>query len=108
MSSECRETRAGHFRNPPVAWIGDDIEQFLDTVPPDQRHDPELCKMGPDRIDHRGLLTDEQMAGTVQHQTALMLGGLGWYKPHVGPGDRLTNGLCVSRIVFRPLDVGFT
>jgi hypothetical protein len=30
--------------------------------------------LGPDCIDHRGLLTDEQMARAVQHQTALLLG----------------------------------
>jgi hypothetical protein len=34
LSSECQETNAGRFRKPPVAWIGDDIEQFLDTVTP--------------------------------------------------------------------------
>ena len=32
--------------------------------------------MGPDCIDHRGLLTNEQMAGAVEHQTALLLGVL--------------------------------
>jgi hypothetical protein len=37
-------------------------------VTPDRRNDPELGKMGPDCIDHRGLLTDEQMAGAVEHQ----------------------------------------
>src|ERR1700694_50896 len=62
--------------------------------------------MGPDCIDYCGLLTDEQMAGAVEHQAALLLGGLGWYKPHVSPGDCLANGLCVSRIILLPLDVG--
>jgi hypothetical protein len=106
LSPECRETRTSYVRNSPVVQIGDDIEQFLDTVTPDRRNDPELGKMGPDCIDHRGLLADEQMAGAVKHQTALLLGGLGWYKPHVGPADRFANGLCVSRIVLLPLDVG--
>ena len=73
---------------------------------PDRRNDPELGKMGPDCIDHRGLLTDEQLARAVQHQAALLLGGLGRYKPHVGPGDCLANRLRVSRIVLLPLDVG--
>ena len=40
-------------------WISDDIEQLLDTVAPDRCNNPELGKMGPDRIDHRSLLTDE-------------------------------------------------
>jgi len=60
--------------------------------------------MGPNCIDHRGLLTDEQMAGAVEHQAALLLESLGWYKPHVGPGDCLANGLCISRIVLLPLE----
>src|SRR6202162_2817208 len=106
LSPECRETRTSYLRNSLVVWIGYDIEQFLDTVTPDRCNNPELGKMGPDRIDHRGLLTDEQMARPVQHQAALLLGGLGRYKPHVGPGDCLANGLCVSRIVLLPLDVG--
>jgi hypothetical protein len=70
-------THAGQFRNSPVAWIGEDIEQFLDTVTPDWRNDPELSKMGPDCIDHGGLLANEQMAGAVEHQAALLLGSLG-------------------------------
>jgi hypothetical protein len=32
--------------------------------------------MGPDRIDYRSLLTDEQMARAVEHQAALLLGSL--------------------------------
>src|ERR1035437_7197437 len=46
------------------------------------------------------------MARAVQHQAALLLGSLGWHKPHVGPGDCLANGLCVSRVILLPLDVG--
>src|SRR6476659_5198496 len=103
---ECRETRTSYLRNSLVVWIGYNIEQLLDTVAPDRCNDPELGKMGPDRIDHRGLLTDEQMARAVQHQTALLLGSLGRHEPHVSPGDCLANGLCVSRVILLPLDVG--
>ena len=49
----------------------------LDTIAPDRRNDAELSKMGADRIDHRGLLTDEQVTGTVQRQAALLLWRLG-------------------------------
>jgi hypothetical protein len=62
LSPECRETRTSYLWNPSVVWIGNDIEQFLDTATPNRSNDPELGKMGPDRIDHRGQLTDEQMA----------------------------------------------
>jgi hypothetical protein len=62
LSPECQETRASYLWNSPVVRIGDDSKQFLDTLTPDRRNDPELGKMSPDRIDHRGTLTDEQMA----------------------------------------------
>ena len=42
------DTLRVYLRNSPVVWIGDDIEQFLDTVAPNRRNDPELGKMGPD------------------------------------------------------------
>ena len=42
-----------------VAFKSDDIEQPLDTVAPDRCNNPELGKMGADRIDHRSLLADE-------------------------------------------------
>src|SRR5436190_21523919 len=40
------------------------------------------------------------MAVAVEHQAALMLGGLGWHEPHVGPGDCLTNRLSASAASF--------
>ena len=48
-----------NFRQPLVTCVSDDPEQFLNTIATDRRDDPELGKMGTDRIDHRGLLTDE-------------------------------------------------
>jgi hypothetical protein len=76
------------------------------SIAPDRRDDPKLGKMGADRIDHRGPLADEQMACAVKHQATLLLGGLGLNEPHVGPGDGFADGLCVSRIVLLPFDVG--
>jgi len=35
----------------------------------------------------------------------LLFCGLGWYKPHVDPGDRLADGLRISSIVLLSLDV---
>jgi len=59
-----------------------------------------------DRIDHRDLLADEQMTGAVKRQATLLLGCLGWHKPHVGSSDRLANRFCVSHVVLLPFDVG--
>jgi len=106
LSPKCCETRTGYRRNSLVTWIGDDIEQFLDTFAPNRCDDPELGKMGPDHIDHSSLLTDEQMARAMERQTALLLGGLGRNEPHVCPGDGFADRLGISGIVLLPLDVG--
>jgi hypothetical protein len=55
--------------------------------------------MRADRIDHRGLLADEQLACAMQHQAALLLRSLGRNEPHVRPGNRLADGFGVSGIV---------
>src|SRR6266508_4915488 len=62
--------------------------------------------MRTDRVDHCGLLTDEQMARAVEHQAALLLERLGRHEPHVCSGDRFANGLSVHSIILVSLDVG--
>ena len=59
LRRERRQTHTGYLRNSLVVWIGDDIEQLLDSVTPDRCNNAELCKVGSDRINHRGLLTNE-------------------------------------------------
>src|SRR5258707_698979 len=105
LSAERGKTRAGNLRHPFVARVGNNMQQFHDTFTPDRGDNPELAKMGADRIDHCGLLADEQMARTVKHQAALLLRRLGWHEPHVGSGDRLANRLSVGHVVLLPLDV---
>ena len=67
-----------------VIGIGGNTEQLLDTIASDRRDDPKLCKMGANGVDHCGLLADEEMARTMEHQAALLLGGLRRNEPHVG------------------------
>src|SRR5450631_1446410 len=83
------------------------MQQFSHTFASDCRDNAELGKMRPDRINHCGLLADEQMTGAVKHQAALLLRRLCWHKPHVGSGDRLTNRFCVSHVVLLPFNVRF-
>src|SRR6476620_8840120 len=59
LGAERDEAGARNFRQPLVTCVSDDPEQFLNTIATDRRDDPELGKMGTDRIDHRGLLADE-------------------------------------------------
>ncbi|MGH8515088.1 MAG: hypothetical protein ACREV8_14345, partial [Gammaproteobacteria bacterium] len=68
-----------------IIRIGHNIEQVFDTLAPHRRNDSEFGKMGTDRVDHRRLLADEEMARAMQHQAALLLRRLGLDEPHVCP-----------------------
>ena len=65
------------------------------------------CRAGraADRINQRGLLADEEMAGSVKHQAALLLRCLCWHEPHAGSGDGLANRLRVSHVILLPFDI---
>jgi hypothetical protein len=77
LSPKCCETGTRYHRNPLVSWIGDDIEQRLDTLASNRSDDPELGKVGPDHIDHRSLLANEQMPRAMERQATLLFGRLG-------------------------------
>ena len=98
---------ARNVRHPLVGRIANNVEQLLDTIASHRGDNPKLGEMSADRIDHRGLLADEQMARTMEHQTALLLSGLGLDEPHVGSGDCLADRFRVSGIVLLPFDVRF-
>src|SRR5712672_1194826 len=106
LSIERGKARAGNLWHPFVARVGNNMQQFRNPLAPDWRDNAELGEVRADRIDHGGLLADEQMAGAVKHQAALLLECLCWHKPHVGSGDSLANRLCVSHVVLLPFDVG--
>src|SRR5258708_26096351 len=105
LSAERGKARAGNLWHPFVARVGNNMQQFHDTFTPDRRDNAELGKVSADRINHCGLLADEQMAGAVKHQAALLLGCLCRHKPHIGSGDRLANSLSVSHVVLLTLNV---
>src|SRR5258706_15706459 len=102
LSAERGKARAGNLRHSFVARVGNNMQQFRDTFTPDRRDNAELGEVRSDRINHRGLLPDEQMACAVKHQTALLLRCLCWHEPHVGSGDRLANRLSVGHVVLLP------
>jgi hypothetical protein len=91
---------------PLITSISYNAEQLFDPIASDRRDDPELGKMRADDVDHRGLLANKQMTGTVQRQAALLLWRLGRDEPHVRSGDRFTDRLGVSGIVLMPFHIG--
>jgi hypothetical protein len=106
LNAERGKAGTGNLGHPCVARVGNNMQQFRDSFAPDRRDNAELGKVRSDRINHRGLLADEQMAGAVKHQAALLLRCLGWHEAHVGSGDRFANRLSVSHVVLLPFDVG--
>src|SRR5437773_2170286 len=73
LSAERGKARASNLRHPFVARVGNNMQQFRDPFTPDRRDDTELGEVRADRINHRSLLANEQMACTVKHQAALLL-----------------------------------
>jgi hypothetical protein len=58
----------------------------------------------PDRIDHCSLLANEQEAGAVERETALLVRRIGGDERHVDPGNRFADRLSVGGIVLaRPV-----
>src|SRR5262245_8779618 len=72
---------------------------------PNRCNDSKFGEMAADRIDHRSLLANEQEAGAVECQTALVLKSLDGDEPHVDPGDRFADRLSVGGIVLLALHV---
>jgi hypothetical protein len=97
------KARAGNLRHPLVARVGNNMQQFRNPFTPNRRDNAELGEVSPDRINHRRLLADEQMACAVKHEATLLLWRLCWHKPHVGSGDCFANRLSVSHVVLLPL-----
>jgi hypothetical protein len=102
LSAERGKACTGNLRHPFVARVGNNMQQFRDPFTPDRRDNAELGKVSSDRINHRGLLADEQMACAVKHQAALLLRRLCRHEPHGCPGDGLIDrlGICSAASFF--------
>ena len=62
--------------------------------------------MCPQGIDQLGALAHQQIAYSMLHQPALLLGRFDHYKPHGWAPDRFADRLGVGGIVFVAFDVG--
>src|SRR5260370_9448985 len=67
------KARTANLRHPFVARIGNNMQQFGDSLTPDRRDNAELGKVSPDRVNHCGLLASHHMKCAVKHQAALLL-----------------------------------
>jgi hypothetical protein len=62
LSAEIRDTGACNLRHPLIAGVGRHLKKVLHPLASGRRNNAELGKMGSDRLDHGGLLANEQMA----------------------------------------------
>jgi len=108
LDTKGRDAGPRHLGQAPIRWIGGHREQLRYASAADPGDNAELRHMGTDRVDHAGLLANEEMACPVQHQAGLLLRRLGLHEAHVRPGHRFTDGLSVGGIVLLPLNVGLT
>jgi hypothetical protein len=74
LGAESGHTGARDLGHPLITSVSRDLEKLLRPLASDRRHDAELGKMRPDRVDHGSLLANEQMARAMEHQAALPLG----------------------------------
>src|SRR5258708_38918961 len=99
LSAERGKASTGNLWHPLVVRVRHNMQQFRNPFAPDWRDNAELGEVRADRVNHGGLLADEQMAGGVERQAALLLRRLGWHETQVCSGGGLTNCLCASCIV---------
>src|SRR6185437_12912238 len=82
-----------------------ELKQRFQTIPTNRSYDAELCEMTTDRIDHRGLLPDQQAPYPMQNHPTLLFDRLRRHKPHVGPPHRLADRFGIGAIVLLPFDI---
>jgi hypothetical protein len=67
--------------------------------------DPELGQLAADSVAQHRALTHEQLTGSVQHESALLLLALGRYKSHRGPRHGLADRSRIVGVVLRALQI---
>jgi hypothetical protein len=60
LTAKSSKAHPGDLRDSVFGFIGEDFQQLLDATPPNRCDNPELDKMGADRVDDGGLLADER------------------------------------------------
>ena len=83
------EYPAGHWRNPVIFGIGNDLKQSAGSTAALRRHDAEFGQMPAYGVAQHRALTHQQLSGPVQQQGGLLLLRLDRNKPHRWPRHRL-------------------
>ena len=100
------ETRTRHLGDALVPFIGDGVKQVLHAIASNGSDNTELGQVRADCVDDRGLLSDEEMPRTMQHQATLLLGRFGRHEAHARPLHRLADGLGIGGVILLAFDIG--
>jgi hypothetical protein len=88
-----------------ITLVRDDLDKLGKTFASRLRNAAKLGKVGSDRIDQLRAPTDQKIPRSMQHQQGLLIGRLDRHEPQRWACHGLTDGSCISSIVFRPFDI---
>ena len=100
-------------RNPSCrgeVWIGllvEESDQLARVASPLRHHDAQLCEVTAQGIDQGRSLPDQEIAGSVQHEGALLLRALDRDEAHRRPRDGLADRRRVRGIILLSAQIGF-
>ena len=96
---ECNPSRRGEV------WIGllvEEGDQLARVASPLRHHDAQLREVTAQGIDQGRPLPNQEIAGSMQHQGALLLRGLDRDEPHRRPCDGLADRRRIRGIILLP------
>ena len=91
-------------------WIGllmEEGDQLARVASPLRHHDAQLCKVTAQGIDQGRPLPNQKIAGSMQHEGALLLRALDRDEAHRRPCDGLTDRRRIRGIILLPAQIGF-
>ena len=86
-------------------WIGllvEEGDQLARVASPLRHHDAQLCEVTAQGIDQGRPLPNQEIAGSVQHEGALLLRGLDRHEAHRRPRDGLADRRRIRGIILLP------
>ena len=101
---ECDPSRGGEIRVRLVLKISDQLARVASAL---RHHDAQFGEVTAQGIDQGGSLPDQEIAGAVQHEGALLLRGLDRNEAHRRSRDGFTDRRRVRCVVLLPTQIGF-
>ena len=89
-----------------IVCVRNDLQQLGRAIAALGRNDAEFGQMSADRVAQHRALTHQQLPGSVQHQSRLLLLRLDRHKPHRRPRHRLADRRRIVGVILAALEIG--